>query len=136
MLRTLLGLFLILHGLAHALPGMPTDAGDSSLLFWLGVDASATRAVGTLLWAIALVGFVAAGLGAWGVKGLRPNLAAVAGMAATASLALFLLYWQPFLWLAVLIDIAIIAVALRAGPPAGTVTHLLGGAPPPARVHH
>ena len=57
MRRTLLGLALLLHGLAHANAGMLTT-NDGSI-------------APTLLWAIASVGFLAAGFGLLGVRRLE-----------------------------------------------------------------
>ena len=73
--RILLGVTLILHGLAHASAGMwATDIGG--------------RTIVTILWEAATVGFLAAGAGLFGVKFLRRWWRTLVAIAALSSLAL------------------------------------------------
>ncbi|TVP44419.1 MAG: hypothetical protein EA350_11595 [Gemmatimonadales bacterium] len=92
-LQVLLGAAFVLHGLAHALPGM--RALDRLAGWPVGapeVGSLALVAVGTGIWAISMVGFVAAGFGAWGVRplvGHWPRLAAAGALASILLLGLF-----------------------------------------------
>jgi len=85
MMRFLIGSFLVLHGLAHAAAGMAAqDARSGS--FGIG-----RVAVATILFLLATPGFVAAGLGAYGVMGFEKRWPALVEAAAVASALLFLL---------------------------------------------
>jgi hypothetical protein len=103
------GTVLVLHGLAHALPGMQIAAGTRS--GWLGLLGPEEVALwtGTLLWSAAMTGFVAAGFGRLGAAAFRRHWRGVAKVAAVASLAL-LLCW-PTAWTipGTIIDLAVLA---------------------------
>ncbi|MEW5931811.1 MAG: hypothetical protein AB1941_30445 [Gemmatimonadota bacterium] len=65
--RRLIGLALLLHGLAHALPGMRvTDATR-----WDSTGAGVLLWAATAAWAAATAGLVAAGLGLLGAAPFR-----------------------------------------------------------------
>ena len=80
MRRVLLGFALLLHGLAHANAGM-LAANDGSM-------------VPTVLWAIASVGFLAAGFGLLGVRRLERHWQVLA-LAGIASSILMLAVYRP-----------------------------------------
>jgi len=80
MRRTLLGIAVLLHGLAHANAGM-LAADDGSV-------------VATMLWATASIGFVTAGLGLVGVRRLSGVWPAF-GMTAAGCSVLMLAIYRP-----------------------------------------
>jgi hypothetical protein len=83
MRRTLLGIAMLLHGLAHANAGL-LAANDGSL-------------VATMLWATASVGFLAAGVGLVGVRRLTGDWRAFGMAAAGCSVLLLATYRSTFL---------------------------------------
>jgi hypothetical protein len=96
MRRIIFGIALLLHGLAHANAGM-LAADDRSL-------------IATGLWAIASVGFLAAGFGLLGVRRLYLHWQ-VLGMTATASSIVLLAAYRPATaGIGILIDLALLAV--------------------------
>lgn len=117
MLRLTIGVFLIAHGLIHAAIWLPQAASRSAPASgtapfdpgysWLfsGVSEDASR------WLAALLAIVAAALYIGGGFGLFAHLEwwrAITVAASVASLALFALYFNPWLSLAVLIDVALV----------------------------
>jgi hypothetical protein len=106
--RILTGLFLILHGLAHARAGtVLVDPARSWRLF----DGTALGTVmvwitGTL-WAIAMVGFVAGGLGLLGVVGVRRHARRLTFIAAIASVLLLAVAARPYAIAGAMIDIVL-----------------------------
>ncbi len=117
MLRFAFGVFLIAHGLIHAAIWLPQVASRSAPASgtapfdpgysWLfsGVSEDASR------WLAALLAIVAAALCISGAVGLFTHLEwwrAVTVAASVSSLALFALYFNPWLSLAVLIDVALV----------------------------
>jgi hypothetical protein len=81
-MRRLIGSILVLHGLAHAGVGIwATPAGPVWLI--------------TLLWWVAMVGFVAAGAGLIGVPTLNRHWLLIAAGASIASILLILRYPEP-----------------------------------------
>jgi hypothetical protein len=93
------GIVLILHGLAHSLPGMRV----SWQFLW----------VPSVLWAMALAGFLAAGLGLLGVGVMRTRwrLSAAIGVAGSASL-LGLGWPTPLALPGLAIDLAVLGLLL------------------------
>jgi hypothetical protein len=123
--RLLLAAFLVAHGLVHLMffsPPPPATEGGPSWPFaldrsWvltpLGLGADATRILGIALVALTLAGFALAAIAALGV--LPESLwvpALVTG--AVASLALLLVYFQPWLVLGVAIDLVLLWAVLIA----------------------
>ncbi len=105
MLRSAIAVVFIAHGLGHALGLLPlvglrlsrTHATTS----WLLTDrlgATATRGVGLTLWLVALIGFVAAGLGLFDWLVPRDFWEPLAIAAASVSLVAIASYWDglPF----------------------------------------
>jgi hypothetical protein len=90
MRRFAIGLFFVLHGLAHAAAGMAAQdvPGGVEVAFGFGVRV----VLATTLFAIATPGFVAAGFGTWGVVGLERWWRVAARSAAVASALLLILF--------------------------------------------
>ena len=119
-MKTIVALFLILHGLVHAIlamvpnpeapgSGFATFFSRSWLLGNLGLPESAVRTIALILAAIATIGFVATGLGilvpfAW----WRP----LAMASAAVSLLFLIIYWNSYLIIGVAIDILILAALI------------------------
>lgn len=98
-LRVMVGVLLMLHGLAHASAGMwATDIGGKALV--------------TLLWESATLGFMAAGAGMFGVPILRRIWRLLVVFAAVNSLVLLLLYGHPLFIYGIAADFAFMGVAL------------------------
>ncbi|HEX7241306.1 MAG TPA: hypothetical protein VF263_13610 [Longimicrobiaceae bacterium] len=110
MIRKPFGLLLVLHGLAHALPGMRVtdatrwDAAGSGALLW----------VATALWATAAAGLVAAGLGALGATPFRRCWRAAGRLGAGASIVLLAAFWRtPWALPGLAVDLAALWLLLR-----------------------
>ena len=90
MARFFVGLFLVLHGLAHAafgmtaqdLPGVPGTALSGPPRVWLA----------TALFLGATPGFIAAGFGRWGAVGLARHWRGITYGAITSSVALLFIF--------------------------------------------
>ena len=132
MLKIVLAIFLIAHGLAHAglaaapnpddpnaKPGAFFTAVERSwLLSKLGLNASIIRWIGIILVALSTLGFVLAGLGIFGVPGLITIWRTIAVISAEVSLLLLILFWHPWLPVGVLINIGtLIALLWAKWPP-------------------
>ena len=126
MLKIVLAIFLIAHGLVHA--GLaaapnPVDPDSKPGAFftspersWLlprsGLNPAAVQWIGIILVALATLGFVLAGLGVFGVSGLSTIWRTVAVFSSCVSLLLLILFWHPWLIVGVLIDIGILVALL------------------------
>ena len=98
-LRVVIGVLLVLHGLAHASAGMwATDIGGQALV--------------TVLWEGATLGFMAAGAGLIGLGVFQGAWKFLIVFAAANSLALLLLYGHPLFFLGIAADLAFLGVAL------------------------
>ncbi len=97
--RRLLGWALILHGIAHASAGT-----------WAVSRGGGTTAI--LLWEIAAVGFMTAGIGVLGVPRLFHHWRWLTVTAAAASVALMLLFGHALYVSGIAIDFLFIAIAL------------------------
>ena len=93
MRRFAIGLFLVLHGLAHAAAG--TAAQDVPRGIAAALPAGASAPFATLLFIVAMPGFVAAGFGVWGVVGLRRIWGPLTSSAVMASALLIAFYSPP-----------------------------------------
>jgi hypothetical protein len=123
--RLLLVAFLLAHGLVHLMffappppatatgPAWPFALDRSWILTPLGAGPDATRILGMALVAVTIGGFTLAAIAALGV--LPDSLwvpAVVSG--AVASLALLAVYFQPWLFLGVAIDLVLLWAVLIA----------------------
>ena len=114
------GAFLIAHGLIHATftvppppPGpvqWPFSLDQSRLLGHFAMVQDSQRIIGTVLWVTALVTFVFAGLGLWGLPVLTAWWSSLVGVGALASLLLLLCFWHKLLVFGVLIDVILLMV--------------------------
>jgi hypothetical protein len=130
-MKIFIGLFIIAHGLVHAglaaapVPDDPdsnpgaffTSPERSWLLPKLGIKPSTVQWIGIGLVAMAILGFILAGLGVFGVPGLDQIWRTTAVVSAAVSLLLLGLFWHPWLIVGVLIDIGIIFSLLWANWP-------------------
>jgi hypothetical protein len=122
MLNVIFAVFLILHGLVHAIlavaptPNEPeskpgaffTSTTRSWLLPRLGLNATAVQWIGIILVVLSTLGFVLAGLGVLGLPGLSVVWRLVAMTSSVVSLLLLVLFWHPWIIVGVLIDIGIL----------------------------
>lgn len=122
------GVFLILHGLIHAgyfAPALPVPPQakikppefsfeHSWLIKYLGIHAGTVKFTGTGAVVVALVGFIAAGLGVMGVPWLANYWQTVAIVSAAASTLVLLASWNAWFIAALAINIAIAAYAFLA----------------------
>jgi hypothetical protein len=116
--QTIFGVFLIAHGLVHAiLAAAPRpDIPDAKpMTFWTrpskllpGVGESVTRPVAMVLWVVSTLLFVAAGLGVLGVSGLSDIWSGLSAAGAITSLLLLLFFWHRWLIIGVLIDLGLL----------------------------
>jgi len=111
--RGVLGLLLVAHGLLHLLwfttsedPAWPFRRDRS----WL-VPAPARTPTAVVLVALVVVGFALLGLAVWGVPGLASIWPVLTTAAAVASLATMVVFWNRQLVVCVAIDLALIVVA-------------------------
>ncbi len=127
LIRTLIAIFLIAHGLVHfSLTYVPTPKpGELRTPFWpawwradtdpawlvvkMGLSNQLVRGLGSALWIITLAGFSLAGLGLLGLPGLNQAWGVLATLGAVASLLLLGLYWHPWLVMGVAINLVVIA---------------------------
>jgi hypothetical protein len=96
MRRTLVGLALVLHGLAHTNAGM--------------IAANGPRVLPTVLWATAAIGFMAAGFGLLGVRRLERHWQALGLAAVSSSLVLLLVYWPMTAVAGILVDLVLLGI--------------------------
>ena len=128
MLKIALGIFIIAHGLVHAILAIAPNPADADakpgaffttterswLLPQLGLSTSAVQWIGIILVVLSTLGFVLAGLGIFGVAGLSLIWRTLAVFSSCISLLLLILFWHPWLPVGVLIDIAILIALLWA----------------------
>ena len=125
MLKTIVAIFVILHGLTHAIMAMvpnpkAPDAGiatfypglGSWLLARLGFSESTTRTTAILLSVIATLGFVATGLALFGILVPFDWWRTLAIGSAAVSLLLIVIFWDPYLIVGLLIDGAVLVTLL------------------------
>jgi len=89
----LVGAALVLHGLAHALPGM---RALDRVAGWPVADPETGSvvlvALGTVLWSAATVGLIGAGFGIWGVRPSERGWPLAAAVGAGSSILLLTLF--------------------------------------------
>jgi hypothetical protein len=111
LLRIVIGVLLIAHGLVHLLylaPDVPQFSLERS---WLVPESASRPAAMALIWAT-VAAFALLGLAVWGVPGLGGIWPGIAIVASVLSLALLVSFWSWSLILGVLIDVALVAVAV------------------------
>lgn len=113
--RVVVGLLLLAHGLVHLLYVVP-NADDPKYPFtlrasWL-VPEPARRPVGVALIAATVAAFALLALAVWGVPGLSGAWPVVAVVASVVSLALLVAFWNVQLGIGVAIDVALIVLAV------------------------
>jgi hypothetical protein len=126
MLKVLIALVLVAHGVGHSMGplGMfkvatinPAWHGDSWILTGVGAPG-ATQAVGTVLWVLALVGFVVLGavVIGWLPAAWWEPLAIASSLASLAGLLLFPSAFPVFSTIGALaVDVAVLAVVVWFG---------------------
>jgi hypothetical protein len=106
--RVLMGVFLILHGLAHSRAGtMLIDPARSWPLFDGTVLGVIVVWIVGILWALSTIGFIAAGLGLLGVAGVRRHSRRLTFIASIASVLLLALAAKPYAVAGAVIDVAL-----------------------------
>ena len=105
MRRKILATLLILHGLAHAAPGM-----------WAAGDAPSW--VVTPLWGAALIGYLAAGVGLFRMPVLRRWWTQLLIVATASSILLLVLFAEPIGAVGALLDVALFVFAFQVVVPA------------------
>ena len=135
MLKILLAIFLIAHGLVHsglAVAPNPADPNAKAgaffttverswLLSQMGLSGTAVRWIGICLVVLSTLGFIFAGLGILGLVGLSEIWRTVAMISAGLSMLLLILFWHPWLPIGVLINIGTLIALLWAKWPSQTV---------------
>lgn len=111
LLRIVVGFLLIAHGLVHLLY-LVDDVQEFSLQnSWL-IPESASRPVALVLMWSTIAAFTLLGLAVWGVPGLTSIWPALAIIGSALSLLLLITFWSWSLVFGVLINLAIIAIAV------------------------
>jgi hypothetical protein len=124
-LRIVVGILLIAHGLVHLLyfvtnpdPDFPFTVATSRLL-----PEALRRPVAVGLATVTILGFALLGLAVGGAPGLNATWPILAVVAGAASLTMLITFWSPQLIAGIIIDVALIAFALTRP---GWVTHVIG----------
>jgi hypothetical protein len=110
-IRVVVGVLLLAHGLVHLLylaPDVPEFSIDRS---WL-LPASARRPVALVLMAATVAAFTLAALAVWGVPGLSGIWPALTIGACLLSVALLAAFWDTMLVIGIGIDVALLAIAV------------------------
>jgi hypothetical protein len=121
--KTVVAIFLILHGLVHAILAMApsphapeavfaTFFSRSWLLSSLGLSESAGRSISFLLAALATIGFVATGLALLDFLIPFDWWRTLAIASASVSLLLLVIFWNTYLIVGIVIDIVILVTLI------------------------
>jgi hypothetical protein len=111
LVRIVVGILLIAHGLVHLLYLAPDVPQFSIKESWL-VPESASRPLAMVLMWATVGAFALLGLAVWGVPVLTEAWPGIAIVASVLSLALLVAFWNWSLIFGVLIDVALIAAAV------------------------
>ena len=109
--RVVGGVLLLAHGLVHLLylaPDVPEFSIDRS---WL-LPASARRPVALALMAATVAAFALVALAVWGVPGLSGVWPALTIVACGLSMALLAAFWDTVLVIGIVIDAALMVIAV------------------------
>ena len=110
-IRVVTGVLLLAHGLVHLLY-LAQDVPEFSIQdSWL-VPESARRPVALALIAATIAAFAVLALAVWGMPGLSAAWPILAIIASTFSLVLLVAFWDTRVMLGVVIDIALITLAV------------------------
>ena len=110
-IRVVTGVLLLAHGLVHLLY-LAQDVPEFSIQdSWL-VPESARRPVALALIAATIAAFAVLALAVWGMPGLSAAWPILAIVASTFSLVLLVASWDTRVMLGVIIDIALITLAV------------------------
>ena len=118
-MKTIVALFLILHGLVHGILAMVPDPNApeagfgtffsrSWLLAGLGLSESVSRLVAIVLAAVATIGFIAAGLALLDILMPFDWWRTLAIASAAVSLLLLVTFWNLYLIVGIAIDVVIL----------------------------
>lgn len=112
-MKTLIGLFLIAHGLMHASyltpkPDDPNYPFDFTKSWFANLLGDMSQPIGVILTILVVICFILSGLGVFGVAGLESNwkLFTIAG--AVLSSLLLILFWHNWLVLGLVINAVLI----------------------------
>ena len=122
-LKTIVAIFLILHGVTHSIMAMVPSPNTPDVGFatffsgigsWLftGFSESASKTTATVLSVIATIGFIAAGLALFGILVPFDWWRVLAIASAVASLLLVVVFWHPYLIVGLLIDAAVLVTLI------------------------
>jgi hypothetical protein len=114
LVKVVVGVLLVAHGLVHLMFFVTND--DRSWPFrldrsWL-VPQAARRPVALVLIAATVLAVVLLGLAVWGVPGLATAWPVLALVAAAASLAVLVVFWDTRLLWGVAIDVVLVVLAV------------------------
>ena len=119
LIRIVIGVFLVIHGVAHLEITRVWGARETSTSWMVGTSDG----LGTILSTVALIGFALAGLVLFGGLGVWRPLAVAA---ACISLVTIGLYWDPKMAVGVAIDVGLVLVLLWARSPGHDLLSDLG----------
>ncbi len=122
-MKTIVAIFLILHGVTHSIMAMVPNPKASEPAFatffsgfgsWLftGLSESASKPISTTLAVIATLGFIATGLALFGVLIPFDWWRTLAIASAVVSLVLVFAFWDMYLIVGLLIDAAVLVTLL------------------------
>jgi hypothetical protein len=115
MVRVLVGVGLLGHGLLHVLYALPApDDPDYPFTFdgsWLVPD-SARRVVGLVLVVVTVLAFSALALTVWSAGGLDSVWKSPTIFGSVASLAVLVAFWHPWVVVGVVIDVGLLTATL------------------------
>ena len=115
LIRAVIGVLLIAHGLVHLLyvSGEADDAGYAFTLkeSWL-VPVAVRHTIGVVLMAATVAAFALVGLAVWGVPFLSGNWPILTIVAATLSLMLLMAFFDFRLVFGIAIDLSLIALVI------------------------
>lgn len=108
-MKTLIGLFLIAHGLMHASyltpkPNDPKYPFDFTKSWFANLIGDFSKPVGMTLVVLVVICFLLAGLGVLGVAGLDSNWKLFTTIGAILSSLLLVLFWHPWLTFGLVIN--------------------------------
>jgi len=124
--RAILAIIVGAHGIGHVLflvPVLGLADWEQSSSSWLLSSEVLAKAVGGVIWAVALIGFVAAAIGMFSESSWWRTLAVVVSLVSLAGLALF---WdnpptQPVIAAAIFDVVVLLALLVFKWPPSSVV---------------